>query len=234
MNILTQALVAQIANQLDAQGESNPLENLRMIAEQFAGKAIFITNFTLEDQLITHWIATHNLPIKVVVSNPNYPFQETYATWSKTQELYKLPIAVYAADGTPLENSSPRTNASYVQEEHNLLPVLRGEMLLITGTRAGQNWQDRQLTADFSWNKNLKIFEFHPLFHRSFHKVFVEVLKENVPYNPLHNQGYLRVGHAQDTETAHRSEYWDGRWWWEHAQRIFVHPATPGAHKQAG
>jgi len=77
MNTLTQALVAQIANQLDAQGESNPMENLRLIAEQFAGKAIFLSNFTLEDQLITHWIAIHNLPIKVVVSNPNYPFTET-------------------------------------------------------------------------------------------------------------------------------------------------------------
>lgn len=233
MNVLTQALVAQIANQLDAQGESNPLENLRLIAQQFSGKAVFITNFSLEDQLITHWIAKHQLPIKIVVSNPNYPFKETYATWAKTQEQYKLPISIYHADGTLFENPEPQAPASSSTQESNLLPILQGEMLLITGTRAGQNWQGRQLTADFSWNKSLKIFEFHPLFHRSFHKVFVEVLKENVPYNSLHNQGYLRVGHAQDTETAHSSEFWDGRWWWEHAQRIFVHPSTPGARRQA-
>lgn len=231
MNILTQALVAQIANQLDAQGESNPLENLRLIAEQFSGKAIFVTNFSLEDQLITHWIAKHQLPIKIVVSNPNYPFKETYATWAKTQEQYQLPISVYNAAGNLLENLEQQASGS--DQESNLLPILQGEMLLITGTRAGQNWQGHQLTADFSWNKNLKIFEFHPLFHRSFHKVFVEVLRESIPYNPLHNQGYLRVGHVQDTETAHSSEFWDGRWWWEHAQRIFVHPSTPGARKQA-
>jgi len=233
MNVLTQALVAQIANQLDAQGETNPLENLRLIAEQFSGKAVFITNFTLEDQLITHWIAKHQLPIKIAVSNPDYPFQETYTTWAKTQELYQLPISTYSAEGILLESPAQNAAAFEKKQASNLLPILQGEMLLITGTRAGQNWQGRQLTADFSWNKSLKIFEFHPLFHRSFHKVFVEVLRENVPYNSLHNQGYLRVGHAQDTETAHRSEYWDGRWWWEHAQRIFVHPATPGTRKQA-
>lgn len=61
----------------------------------------------------------------------------------------------------------------------------------------------------------------------------MEVLREGVPFNPLHNQGYLWVGHAQDTEAAHSSEYWDGRWWWDYAQRIFVHPYTPGARKQA-
>lgn len=233
MNTLTQALVAQIANQLDAQGEANPLENLRLIAEQFAGKAVFLTNFSLEDQLITHWIATHNLPIKVVVSNPNYPFKETYSTWAKTQERYQLPITVYAADGSQLEGQLQTPGAAVPSTEENILPILQGEMLLITGTRAGQSWQGRQLTADFSWNKSLKIFEFHPLFHRSFHKVFMEVLREGVPFNPLHNQGYLRVGHAQDTEAAHSSEYWDGRWWWDHAQRIFIHPYTHGARKQA-
>ena len=47
MNTLTQALVAQITNQLDAQGETNPLENLRSISEQFAGKVVFLSNFTL-------------------------------------------------------------------------------------------------------------------------------------------------------------------------------------------
>jgi phosphoadenosine phosphosulfate reductase len=233
MNSLTQALVAQIANQLDAQGEANPLKNLRLIAEQFAGKAVFLTNFSLEDQLITHWIATHNLPIKVVVSNPNYPFKETYSTWAKTQERYQVPITVYAADGSLLEGQLQTPTTAVTSTDENILPILQGEMLLITGTRAGQSWQGRQLTADFSWNKSLKIFEFHPLFHRSFHKVFMEVLREGVPFNPLHNQGYLRVGHAQDTEAAHSSEYWDGRWWWEHAQRIFIHPYTPGARKQA-
>ncbi|AEE49702.1 phosphoadenosine phosphosulfate reductase family protein [Haliscomenobacter hydrossis] len=233
MNTLSHGLVTQIANQLDAQGEANPLQNLRLIAEQFAGKAVFLTNFTLEDQLITHWIATHNLPIKVVVSNPNYPFKETYTTWAKTQERYQVPITVYATDGSVLENQPQHPASTTSSFEENLQPILQGEMLLITGTRAGQSWQGRQLTADFSWNKSLKIFEFHPLFHRSFHKVFMEVLREGVPFNPLHNQGYLRVGHAQDIETAHSSEFWDGRWWWEHAQRIFIHPHTPGVRKHA-
>jgi phosphoadenosine phosphosulfate reductase len=233
MNTLTQALVAQITNQLDAQGETNPLENLRSISEQFAGKVVFLSNFTLEDQLITHWIATYNLPIKIVVSNPNYPFSETYATWKRTEERYGLPIAVYSADGKSVEANNGSNPLSANSTVANLQPILQGEMLLITGTRAGQTWQDRQLTADFSWNKSLKIFEFHPLFHRSFHKVFLEVLREGIPYNPLHNRGYLRVGHAQDIETAHSSEFWDGRWWWDHAQRIFMHPHTPGMRRQA-
>lgn len=233
MNTLVQTLVAQIANHLDAQDESTPLENLKQIAAQFAGKAVFLTQFTLEDQLITHWIATHQLPIKVVVSNPVYPHKESYATWKATQKRYHLPVTVYSANGDRLEQvNADASLLGATASESNLKPLLQGEMLLITGTRAGQNWQGRQLTADFSWNKSLKIFEFHPLYHRSFHKVFMEVLEENIPYNSLHDQGFLRVGHSQNIEKAHLAEFWDGRWWWEHPQRVFEHSAyTPRVRK---
>jgi phosphoadenosine phosphosulfate reductase len=42
------------------------------------------------------------------------------------------------------------------------------------------------------------------------------ILKNNIPYNPLHDKGFLSIGCAPCTRAIKSNEdFRAGRWWWE-------------------
>jgi len=61
-------------------------ENLKFLSENASGKIVFSTSFGIEDQLITDVIFSQKLKnIEVFTLDTGRLFQETYATWDKTQ-----------------------------------------------------------------------------------------------------------------------------------------------------
>lgn len=204
------------------------LEQLQYLAEKFAGKIAFSTSFGQEDQAITDLIFRNKLPIKVFTLDTGRFFEETYKVWNKTIEKYGEPIHVYFPDKKEVEEMvskkgpysfyesiENRKECCNIRKVHPLKNALESIDLWITGLRAEQS-QARTELEYFGFDESFNTTKFNPLKDWSLAKV-VDYLKEyNVPYNTLHDKGFISIGCSPCTRAIQEGEdIRAGRWWWE-------------------
>jgi phosphoadenosine phosphosulfate reductase len=60
------------------------------------------------------------------------------------------------------------------------------------------------------------LIKFHPILDWSFEEVKHYVKSNGIPYNPLHDKGFVSIGCAPCTRAIQEGEdFRAGRWWWE-------------------
>jgi phosphoadenosine phosphosulfate reductase len=202
--------------------------NLHTMVNSFGDRCAFSTSFSPEDQLITHWIFTDELPVRVFTLDTGRLFPETYNVWSRTVEKYQKPIHAYYPEAEAVSDFVTRTgpNSFYASVENRkeccairkvapLKKALHGAELWITGIRAGQS-ANRQDMTPVEWDESNGLFKFHPLFQASEEWVRREIKEAGIPYNVLFDRGFPSVGCAPCTRAVKPGEdSRAGRWWWE-------------------
>jgi phosphoadenosine phosphosulfate reductase len=203
-------------------------ERLDIIVNLFPGKTIFTTSFGIEDQVITQKIFTNNLPIKVATLDTGRLFPETYEVFSQTTIRYNKNIDVYFPDYKAVEAMvSQKGPLSFYKSIENrkecctirkVVPLnraLEGMECWISGIRASQS-DNRSNMSDLEYDEDKKLFKFHPLFDWSFEDVEKYIKENYIPYNSLHDKGYLSIGCEPCTRAIKPGEdFRAGRWWWE-------------------
>ena len=203
-------------------------ERLEILVSAFKGKIIFTTSFGIEDQIITHKIFTNNLDIKVVTLDTGRLFPETYEVYSQTTLKYKKKINVYFPDYISVEELvtekgpysffDSRENREECCKIRKVVPLSRalaGMECWISGIRASQS-DNRGNMSDLEYDADKKLFKFHPLFDWTFEDVENYIKEYNVPYNALHDKGYLSIGCEPCTRAVLKGQdFRSGRWWWE-------------------
>lgn len=204
------------------------LEQLQFLAEKFVGKIAFSTSFGQEDQVITDLIFKNKLAIKVFTLDTGRFFEETYKVWNKTLEKYNETIHVYFPDKEEVEDMvskkgpysfyesiDNRKECCNIRKVHPLKNALEGIDLWVTGLRAEQS-QARTELEYFSFDESFNTTKFNPLKDWSLNKV-IDYLKEyGVPYNSLHDKGFISIGCSPCTRAIKEGEdIRAGRWWWE-------------------
>jgi phosphoadenosine phosphosulfate reductase len=206
----------------------SPSSGLRWLADNFGSDARFSTSLGLEDQVISYWIGTQQLPIEVFSLDTGRLFQETYDVLQLTRVKYKLPIKVYAPDATQVEqmvlakgpNSfydsvENRKECCYIRKVLPLKRALTGAKVWITGIRADQS-ANRQGMELVEWDDAHQVIKYNPLLHWSFEDVEKFIKENNVPVNALHKKGFPSIGCAPCTRAiAPGEDIRAGRWWWE-------------------
>ena len=224
--------ISEIETGLRRQTDRSPGQSLAFLAEQFAGAAVFSTSFGLEDQVITHLIFSSQLPIRVFTLDTGRNFQETYSTWARTIDRYQQPIQVYypraAAVETLLAEKGPnsfyhsvenRKECCHIRKVEPLGRALKGQQIWITGIRAEQS-PNRLDMHSLEWDAAHQLIKFHPLFDWTFQEVQEYIREHNIPYNPLHDKGFVSIGCAPCTRAVRTGEdFRAGRWWWEDASK---------------
>jgi len=207
-------------------------EQLQHLAKRFPGQVVFSTSFGLEDQAITHFIAKNSLPIKVFTLDTGRLFAETYSTWSRTVEKYNLTISAYYPDAVSLqefvsakgpnsfyETVENRKQCCHIRKVEPLQRALNGNKIWITGIRAEQS-KDRQDMPVIEWDETNHIIKFHPLLSWTWGQVKQFVSRNDIPYNPLHDKGFVSIGCAPCTRATKPGEdFRAGRWWWEDSSK---------------
>jgi len=209
--------------------ENNLVEDqLKILAEIFADKIIFTSSFGIEDQAITHMIFDRNLPIEVVTLDTGRLFPETYKVFNETYKKYQKKIKVYFPDYEDVENMVTEKGpfSFYYSKENRLeccrirklVPLnraLKGKECWISGIRASQSENRSQMDwIEYDEGKNL--VKFYPLFNWSLEDVEKFVKENNVPYNILHDKGFISIGCEPCTRAVEKGEdFRSGRWWWE-------------------
>lgn len=221
MNMLTD----EIEELVDGKGT---LEALTALADRFPGKIVFSTSFGIEDQVITHFIFSNNLPIKVFTLETGRLFPETYYVWNRTLEIYRKDIEAYFPDTHAVQQLiSQKGPSSFYESVENrkeccrirkiepLQRALEGAECWVTGIRAQQS-DNRQGMAHVEWDSGHQLVKFHPIYDWSLDDVWNFVKANNIPYNPLHDKGFPSIGCAPCTRAVREGEdFRAGRWWWE-------------------
>jgi phosphoadenosine phosphosulfate reductase len=66
------------------------------------------------------------------------------------------------------------------------------------------------------WDAAHQLTKFHPLFYWSFEEVREYARQHKIPYNALHDKGFVSIGCAPCTRAILEGEdFRAGRWWWE-------------------
>ncbi|HEY0677405.1 MAG TPA: phosphoadenylyl-sulfate reductase [Chitinophagaceae bacterium] len=220
-----EALLPRIS-QLDLPG------SMQLLAEQFPGRVTFSSSFSFEDQAITHAIATNNLPVSIFTLDTGRLFAETYSVWSSTNERYKTFIKAYypahdqleefiAAKGPNAfyESVENRKTCCYIRKVEPLKRALAGNAVWITGLRSEHSVARHDLPI-LEWDESNAIIKYHPLLHWTTEEVRNYISKHHIPYNALHDRGFVSIGCAPCTRAILPGEdFRAGRWWWEDSSK---------------
>ena len=103
-------------------------------------------------------------------------------------------------------------------EVRKILPLRRAQLELgawICGLRSGQG-ATRQKVEIAEWDQLADMVKINPLAAWDEARVWDYIRANDVPYNPLHDQGFPSIGCAPCTRAVAEGEDWRaGRWWWE-------------------
>jgi len=203
-------------------------EQLKIISEIFPGRVVFTSSFGIEDQVISHMIFDNDIQVDVATLDTGRLFPQTYKVFSETIKRYGKKINVYFPDHESVESMvtekgpfsfyhsrENRMECCRVRKLEPLNRALRNKECWISGIRASQSDNRRKMDwIEFDEEKNL--FKFYPLFSWSLEDVERFIRENNIPYNVLHDRGFVSVGCEPCTRAVEKGEdFRAGRWWWE-------------------
>ncbi|MFM7620174.1 MAG: phosphoadenylyl-sulfate reductase [Alphaproteobacteria bacterium] len=206
-------------------------EKILFVEKNFS-KIIFSTSFSLEDQVITDFIAKQKLSIKFFTIDTFRLFDETYQTWQKTIDDYMIKIASYSPKTNILKKFVEKNgvNAFYqsvdlrkqcceIRKVEPLKRALKGYQLWISGIRQEQS-SIRLNKNFFEFDDNLKIIKFYPLLKLTEAQLWSYIEENSVIHNKLHNLGFRSIGCSPCTRAISKNDdIRSGRWWWENNQQ---------------
>jgi len=201
---------------------------LKEVLLNFPDKVIFSTSFGLEDQIITHVLATEKLNVEIFTLDTGRMFPETYSTWNRTREHYKINIKAYFPQNENVEKllNSKGTHSFYESLENRkeccfirkvepLKRALANKKIWITGIRAEQSNSRSSMKVAEIDNEN-QLIKIHPLYHWTWQDCINYAQKNKVISNPLHDKKFLSIGCQPCTRAIKEGEsFRSGRWWWE-------------------
>lgn len=216
---------------------------LSLLAAAHPGKVTFSTSFSFEDQVITDYILSNQLPISIFTLDTGRLFAETYSVWNSTNTRYNTHIKAYYPKSEPLEDfieeNGPnafyesvdlRKQCCFIRKVEPLKRALAGNEIWITGLRA-EHSPARQDLEVFEFDPGNNVIKYNPLLHWTTEQVKAYINEQDVPYNPLHDRGFVSIGCAPCTRAIRPGEnFRAGRWWWEEASKkecgLHVHQAS--------
>ena len=159
---------------------------------------------------------------------------ETYQFLDKVRKHYGIAIEVMYPDSAQVEALVKEKGLfSFYEDGHKeccdirkVAPLRRKLSTLdawITGQRKDQNPATRagvpvvQVDGAFS-TEGRQLIKFNPLSSWSSADVWMYIRSYEVPYNPLHEQGFVSIGCEPCTRAVLPNQHErEGRWWWEDA-----------------
>jgi phosphoadenosine phosphosulfate reductase len=150
----------------------------------------------------------------------------------KTIARYKQPIDIYFPDAEQVEEMVRKKgiNSFYASVENRkeccairkvqpLNRALQNAKVWITGLRAEQS-DNRRAMSRLEWDEERQLYKFNPLLNWTYGDLMEYIQTRQVPYNILHDMGFLSIGCAPCTRAIYEGEEARaGRWWWESSHK---------------
>jgi len=193
-------------------------EVLQFAVERFHPRLYVACSFQKEASVIMDLLVRIEPAVHFFTLDTGLLFQETYETWDRVEKHYGIEIDRQA--GISLAEQANRYGERLWErdpdlccEERKVIPLrdrLRGADAWVAGLRREQS-RTRSSTRKIGWDKRHGLWKVNPLAEWSEADVWAYILANDVPYHPLHDQGYQSIGCTHCTRpSAGRHGRWAG------------------------
>lgn len=182
--------------------QASPPEIIRWAAERFADRLTMATAFGPEGCLIIHWLAAVAPRTYVFNLDTGYQFRETRELRDRLAARYGIEVVLEQPEttvaayeqlhGGPLYRTDPDRCCSD-RKLAVVRRVLRRFDAWMSGIRRDQS-PDRAAAPIVGWDHKFGVVKVSPLANWTKPQVWDTIVREHVPYNPLHDQGYMSIG----------------------------------------
>jgi phosphoadenosine phosphosulfate reductase len=181
-------------------------EVLAYAVERFAPRLTMACSFQKEESVLVHMLTAVEPDARVFTIDTGALFPETLQTWKRFEERYGVKIDVLEARSP----DAPWTAAHCcgAAKVDALERALAGVDAWITGIRREQT-STREGVPKLERDERRGIWKVNPLADWSEKDVWRYIFKHDLPYHPLHDQGYGSIGCAPCTLPGQGRE---GRW----------------------
>jgi phosphoadenosine phosphosulfate reductase len=227
---LSEGDVSALAGELAGK---SPAEVLGRVLSQFGARAA-ISFSGAEDVMLIDLAAKSGHPFSVFSLDTGRLHAETYRFIERVRKHYGIEISVMSPDMVAVEDLVRKKGLfSFYDDGHGeccgirkvapLRRVLTRYAAWITGQRRDQSPTRADvplLQLDSNQGADGLILKVNPLAEQSLAQVWQYIRDESVPYNPLHDQGFVSIGCEPCTRPPRPGEHERaGRWWWEDATK---------------
>ena len=212
--------------------QKSPQDILAFALKQFDNITISFSG--AEDVVLIDMASKIKRDIQVFSIDTGRLHPETYQFIDRVRKQYRIKIDVISPNTAEVEALVKEKGLfSFYEDGHKECCAIRKVKPLrrklatvdawITGQRKDQNPATRnnvpviQVDTAFSTQEKTLI-KFNPLANWTSAQVWEYIRKNNVPYNKLHNQGFISIGCEPCTRAVLPNQHERlGRWWWEEA-----------------
>lgn len=228
----TLSIVEDIAKLESEYSQKSPQEILAFALKQFDNITISFSG--AEDVVLIDMAAKIKRNIQVFSIDTGRLHPETYQFIDRVRKQYRVKIDVISPDAAEVQALVKEKGLfSFYQDGHKECCAIRKVKPLrrklktvdawITGQRKDQNPATRnsvpvvQVDTAFSSDERTLI-KFNPLANWTSAQVWQYIRANEIPYNKLHNQGFISIGCEPCTRAVLPNQHERlGRWWWEEA-----------------
>lgn len=247
---MTQSIIAQPVSKLDISAldaelsTQSPQKILECALRQFDNIAISFSG--AEDVVLIDIAHKIDPNVKVFSLDTGRLHAETYQFIDRVRKHYGITIDIMNPDTAQVEALvSEKGFFSFYEDGHKeccgirkVEPLRRKLSTLdawITGQRKDQNPSTRatvpvvQVDTAFG-SDDRELIKFNPLANWTSADVWMYIRAYGVPYNPLHERGFVSIGCEPCTRpTLPNQHEREGRWWWEDAgqKECGLHAVNP-------
>lgn len=198
----TPELLAELAEASRTLETAEPEAIIGWAVERFGSRLTMATAFGPEGCLILHWLAAIAPTTFVFNLETGYQFKETLELRDRIRDRYGLTVVYELPDttveeyerehGGPLYRTDP-TRCCGDRKIAVIRRVLSRFDAWMSGIRRDQS-PDRAAAPIVGWDGKFGVVKISPLANWTKAKVWDRIIRDDVPYNPLHDKGYVSIG----------------------------------------
>ncbi len=185
---------------------ATPQEVLAYAVEQFHPRLTMACSFQKEESVLVHMLMGIEPQARVFTIDTGVLFPETLQTWKRFEE--RLGVAVEVIDARSPDEPWTAQRCCSEAKVDALERALSDVDAWITGIRREQA-DTRSAAARLERDERRGIWKVNPLADWSEKDVWRYIFEHDLPYHPLHDQGYASIGCAPCTLPGSGRE---GRW----------------------
>lgn len=211
--------------------DKHPKEIIKLALEQCGGN-LGLGFSGAEDVILIELARKVSKDIGVFCLDTGRLHPETYRFIEKVREHYDMEVELLFPDASEVEKLVKSKGLfSFYQDGHQECCTIRKTQPLrrklgtlnawITGQRRDQSPGTRgkidviEVDQTFS-TPDTRLLKYNPLANWSSKQVWEYIRMFDVPYNPLHDKGYISIGCEPCTRPVGPNQHErEGRWWWE-------------------
>jgi phosphoadenosine phosphosulfate reductase len=183
--------------------DSTPQEIIRWTVEKYFPKLTMATAFGPEGCVIIHMLAEVEPRTHVFNLDTGYQFKETLELRDRIAKRYGIEVEMRQPDTSVAEYEAQHGGPLYQTNpdqccKDRKVKVLRESVVgwhaWMSGIRRDQGTGDRAGIPIVGWDAKFGLVKISPLATWTKSDVWRRILRDGIPYNPLHDQGYPSIG----------------------------------------